>query len=131
MEKELLCIVCPTGCRINARQENGEITIVGNQCKRGADFAQAELTNPMRTLTTTVRTVFPGVPVLPVRTAGEIPKGAVPAALSQLAKYMVQSRLACGEVIIEDLAGTGCPVIATSNILADIDIAIDQLPALR
>ncbi len=53
---ELLCIVCPTGCRLAAvREEDGNISVSGNRCARGKAFAVAELTCPMRTLTTTVR----------------------------------------------------------------------------
>ncbi len=119
MKKELLCIVCPTGCRISAEISGGEITAEGNSCPRGLDFARAELTNPMRSLTTTVRTVFPGVPSLPVRTKGEIPKGKISEALAQLAAVCVDKKICCGETVLLDLAGTGCEVIATSNVLAE------------
>lgn len=32
-------------------------TVAGNSCKRGVDYGIAEATNPVRTLTTTVRVV--------------------------------------------------------------------------
>ena len=74
------CIVCPNSCRLDARLEAGPegVIVRGNRCKRGEAFAQAELTNPVRTLTTTVCTVFPWAPVLPVRTDAEIPKDKIP-----------------------------------------------------
>ena len=67
---ELVCIVCPRGCRINV--ENGVVS--GNGCKRGEAFALSEMTCPMRTVCSTVATTFEDYPVLPVRTNGEIPK---------------------------------------------------------
>lgn len=118
----LLCIVCPTGCRIQAvRNPDGSFAISGSGCKRGMQFAMDEMTHPMRSLTTTVRTAFEGVPVLPVRTDGEIPKEKVPDAMRELSRVVVGTRLACGDVVLQDVAGCGCRVIATSNILASGD----------
>ncbi|MDL2214068.1 DUF1667 domain-containing protein [Clostridia bacterium OttesenSCG-928-O13] len=121
MKKELLCIVCPTGCRLSAEKTGDAITVTGNSCPRGADFAKAELTCPVRSLTTTVATAFAGAPALPVRTAGEIPKESIPTVLAQLAGVVVEAKLACGDVVAENVAGTGCAVIATSNILRELE----------
>ena len=56
MKKEMICIVCPMGCRMTAEQgEDGEIRVTGNTCKRGERHAKAEFTCPMRRLTTTVK----------------------------------------------------------------------------
>lgn len=119
-EKELLCIVCPTGCRLRAvRQPDGSYSVSGNGCKRGIQFAVDEMTHPMRSLTTTVRTSFKGVPMLPVRTDGEIPKEKVADAMRELSGIVVNERLACGDVVLGDVAGCGCRVIATSNILRE------------
>ncbi|MDR2159904.1 MAG: DUF1667 domain-containing protein [Treponema sp.] len=114
--KELLCIVCPNGCRLRVEESGGGIQVAGNQCKRGIDFARAEITNPTRTLTTTVRTVFPEVPALPVRTAGEIPKGKIGEAMAFLATVVVGEPLRIGAAAAE-LPGMG-RVIVTSNVLA-------------
>ena len=61
---ELVCIVCPRGCRIKI--ENGIVS--GNGCKRGEAFAVSETTCPMRSVCSTVATTFADYPVLPVRT---------------------------------------------------------------
>ena len=71
---ELTCIVCPRGCTLRIEERDGRFTVTGNACKRGEQFATAEMTCPTRTLCTTVRTVFPEVPVISVRTSAEIPK---------------------------------------------------------
>jgi len=115
--KELYCITCPTGCRLAVSQQDEEYTVEGNGCNRGADFAVAEMRNPMRSLTTTVRTSFPGVPVLPVRTDGEIPKGLISEAMSLLSKVIVRHEVDCGDTVLENIAGSGVRVIATSDIL--------------
>lgn len=115
--KELYCITCPTGCRLAVAQQGNEFIVEGNGCKRGIDFAKTEMTDPMRSLTTTVRTSFPDVPVLPVRTDGEIPKGKIMDAMRELGSVLLDRPLGCGDTVIEDIAGCGVRVIATSDAL--------------
>lgn len=115
--KELYCITCPTGCKLSVSDTSGEFVVEGNECKRGVDFAKAEMTKPTRSLTTTVRTSLPGVPVLPVRTDGEIPKEKIMEAMRVLNNVIVSSELDCGDTVLENVAGCGVRVIATSDIL--------------
>lgn len=120
--REMICIVCPNGCRLTVTETPGgpgEITVSGNQCKRGVDFARAEITNPTRTLTSTVRTSFPGVPVLPVRTAGEIPKGKIRETMNFLNTLTINRSLGIGEAAAKNVLGLGIDVIVTSNILRE------------
>ena len=73
--RELTCIVCPVGCRLRAVLEDGQVVSVeGNTCKRGAQYALDELCAPKRTVTTTVRVVGGFLPLVPVRTAAPVPK---------------------------------------------------------
>jgi CxxC motif-containing protein len=119
--KTILCIVCPNGCRLSAEKsaEGESYVISGNKCKRGIDFAIAEITNPMRTLTTTIRTSFPAFPVLPVRTAGEIPKGKIRDVMNCINAITVSRPLGIGEIVAENICGLGIDVIATSDILKE------------
>ena len=115
MEKELVCIVCPNSCRLRAQwqQEGGPVTVTGNVCPRGEAFARAELTHPMRSLTTTVRAAGGDLPVLPVRTDGEILKEQVFAAMAALGKVTARPPLRCGDMVCENLLGLGVNVVAT------------------
>ncbi|MCL1814013.1 MAG: DUF1667 domain-containing protein [Treponema sp.] len=117
--KSILCIVCPNGCRLSVEKNTEGLVVAGNQCKRGVDFAVAEITNPTRTLTTTVRTSFPGVPVLPVRTAGEIPKGKIRDLMNHINGIIINRPVGIGETVAENILGLGVNVIATSNILRE------------
>lgn len=115
-ENDLICIVCPNGCNIHSvTDEEGNIEMTGNKCPRGESFVRTELTAPMRTVTTTIHTEIPDMPFLPVRTDGEIPKSAVPAALEQLSKITLKEKVSCGDIILRDLAGCGVAVIATAD----------------
>ena len=117
--KEILCIVCPNGCRLKVEEGEGRLVVSGNQCSRGIEFAEAEIKHPTRTLTTTVRTSCPGVPVLPVRTAGEIPKGKIREAMRLINTITIDRPLGIGEAVAENILGLGVNVIATSNILRE------------
>ncbi len=120
--QELTCIVCPNGCRISVEFKDGDYVFSGNKCVRGIEFARAELTAPTRSVTTTVKTAFSGMPVLPVRTNGEIPKKMIPVLIHALASVVVTQPVGIGETVIEDVLGTGCDVIATSDILKPADM---------
>ena len=73
-ERNMTCIVCPLGCGINVTMNEGKIIkIEGNGCPRGAKYAESECTNPVRTLTTTIK--CDDGRVLPVKTKKPIPKG--------------------------------------------------------
>ena len=125
--KQLTCIVCPIGCRISVdkqnMQSNQEIqddqdcrfVFSGNRCDRGADFAAKEMTAPTRSLATTVRTVFPEMPVLSVRTNGEIRKEKIPEIIRELAQVIITKKIGIGEIVVADIAGTDCDIIATST----------------
>lgn len=119
---ELTCIVCPNGCRISAELKDGDYVFSGNKCARGIEFARAELTAPMRSVTTTVKTVFAEMPALPVRTNGEIPKKLIPALIHTLASVVVTQPVGIGETVARDVLGTGCDVIATSDLLKTRDM---------
>ncbi len=53
-KRTLTCIGCPLGCTVEVTTENGQIlSVTGNTCKRGEDYARKEVTNPTRIVTTT------------------------------------------------------------------------------
>lgn len=117
IEKTLTCIVCPNGCKLQGVvNADGEITVSGNLCARGVAFWKTEITAPVRSLTTTVKTTFPDFPYLPVRTDGEIPKDKISAAIAVLRQTVISHNAACGDVLIENILDTGINIIATTDL---------------
>lgn len=112
---ELVCIVCPNGCRMTAERSDKGIVVVGNKCKRGEAFAVSELTDPARSVTTSVRTTVSGYPVVSVKTDGEIPKSKIFALMDLCGNITVDKPLPIGTVLAEDLFGTGVNLITTTN----------------
>ena len=111
---ELICITCPTGCLLQVERAGDAITVTGNECKRGEAFAKAELTRPMRTLCSTVRTAR--AVMLPVRTDRDIPKEKISEVMRLIAKIIVDKPTACGEIICGLAPVCEGNIIATSNI---------------
>ncbi len=115
MEKELVCIVCPIGCRLKITGENGNIEVTGNQCKRGISYARDEITNPTRMICSTVR-IRGGIhKVLPVKTDKAIPEKYKFEVIRLINKIELTSPVRMGDVIIADVFGTGVNIVATRN----------------
>ncbi|MDR2571769.1 MAG: DUF1667 domain-containing protein [Oscillospiraceae bacterium] len=124
--KKLYCITCPEGCHLTVTGSDDDMVIEGNKCDNGLNFANAEMTAPTRTLTTTVRTNFPGVPVISVRTDGEIPKDMLMEAMAVLSEIVIEEELSCGDVLLEDIAETGVSVIVTSSALMQLGAELEN-----
>lgn len=113
----LTCIRCPMGCELTATiSNNGIITVKGNACIRGEQYAKKELMSPVRVLTTTVRIIGGTQAMIPVRTKGEIPKEKIMEGIKQLKQIQVKAPIQIGEVIVENLADSGIAVIATKTV---------------
>ena len=124
--KNLYCITCPAGCYLTVIGTGFDMVIDGNKCDKGKEFAKHEMSNPSRTLTTTVRTKFPGVPVISVRTAGEIPRDRMMAAMRALSEVVVETELGVGDTVLEDVAKTGISVIVTSSALMKLGAELEN-----
>ena len=117
MEKRnLTCIGCPMGCALLVEMNGKEIvSVTGNTCKKGAEYAVKEVTDPTRIVTTTVRVKNGSMPVVSVKTAQDIPKGKIFECVKALKGITVEAPVHIGDVILKDVAGTGVDIIATKN----------------
>ncbi len=116
MKYELTCINCPMGCRITADYDGQEVTnIQGFTCARGKAYAQTEITDPTRMVTALVGVAGTHVP-LSVKTQRPIRKPLIFDALQAIRGTTVTSPVHIGDVVIENVCGSGVNVIATENI---------------
>lgn len=115
--KSLICIVCPVGCPITVRLDGKKIeSILGNKCRRGREYAESECTNPVRTVTSTVKVLNGELPVAPVKTDKPIPKHLILDCMREINKCTVNAPVQIGEPIIRNILGTEANIIATGNI---------------
>ena len=114
--KELVCITCPNSCRMMVEQK---WIASGNRCPRGQKFAEDEMTCPKRTFSTTVRTAWKDVPVLPVRISQEIPKENIFDVMEVINRTTVRQSIGRDDVLIPNVLGLGADVIVTSDCLKE------------
>lgn len=111
---ELTCIVCPMGCTLTVTQNDGGeiLSVEGNTCPRGVPYAKNELLHPVRTLTTTVKTV--SGKLLPVKTDKPIPKESLFAAMERVNGITAPDKVRIGDVLLADLFGAN--LVATAEL---------------
>ena len=110
--KELVCIVCPKGCRLQVDEEHG-YAVSGNRCPRGAAYGRNELLHPTRVLTSTVCIQGGLHRRLPVKTTAPIPKELIFQAMESLNGVRLTAPVHLGQVVIHDLLRTGVDVVST------------------
>jgi len=115
--KEITCILCPSGCRINVSYEGAVVKLCeGAGCKRGVEYASTELISPKRTLTTTVRVTGGADSVVPVRTTLPVPREKIFSCISALAGVDAAAPIHFGEIIIKNILNTGADVVAVWDV---------------
>jgi len=116
-KKELICIGCPMGCPLTVTMDEGSVAgVTGNTCPRGKAYAEKEVTNPTRIVTSTVKVEGGDRPLIPVKTKEDIPKGKIFACMKEINGIVAKAPVAAGDVLLEDAAGTGVPIIATKAV---------------
>ena len=113
MVKELTCIICPRGCRLTIDENNN---VAGNTCPRGKDYAISEMTNPVRTITSSVRVVNREDTLVSVKTSGPIPKGKIMEVMAEINKIAVKAPIKIGDIAKKDILGLGVDIVVTKNI---------------
>ena len=115
MEKKITCIICPRGCAMTAKVKNGNVTVTGHTCPKGEEYAVNECTNPVRTVTATVRVSNRQDTMVSVKTETPVPKGEMQAVMAQLRSVTATAPIAIGDVLLENVAGSR--IVATKEIL--------------
>lgn len=117
MKKEIICTVCPRGCRIMADGDGDKVlTAEGYSCKRGLEYASTEYAYPVRILTTTVKLSGVQNDLLPVRSSKPLPKEKLFECMEIIRKTVAQTPIKCYDVIIANICGCGVDIVATKSI---------------
>lgn len=117
---EKICISCPIGCHLRIEwtvDAPNVYAISGNGCKRGIEYGENEMRQPMRMATTTVRIIGGKVDRLPVKTSAPIPKASVEPLCRFLDGLELHAPIALGDVIVKNIFNSGADVIACRSVL--------------
>ena len=112
---KMICINCPKGCEMDVTVDGAKVSVVGNSCPKGEEYAKAEVTNPTRMVTGLVKVAGTRRP-LPVKTRTAIPKGKIAEVTNLLANTTVLPPKRIGDVVVENVCDTGVDVVATANL---------------
>lgn len=117
--KDITCIRCPMGCALEVSVKSAPmglevLKVAGNQCARGARYGAEEATHPMRTVTACV--CVPGaLEPVSAKTAAAVDRDRVREVARAIAALEVSLPVHAGDVLVEDIAGTGVSVVATKD----------------
>ena len=118
MIKNLTCIECPKGCALTVNIENNAVVSVrGNKCPKGREYAFTEIENPRRILTSVVKARGLSLKMLPVKTDSPIPKGLILPAMEEIKKIRVNKAFRVGDIVVKNLLNLGVNLVATRDAL--------------
>ena len=115
MERKMICIICPRGCSLTADVTADGVTVTGNACPKGAEYAVNECTNPVRTVTATVRVANRENTMVSVKTETPVAKGRMLEVMEMLRSISVNAPLAIGDEVLPDVCGSR--IVVTKDVL--------------
>ena len=114
--RELTCIGCPMGCHLTVQMDKVEvISVSGNSCKIGDNYARNEVIHPMRIVTSSVPVNGSNHARVSVKTAGDVPKSAIFDVMAEIKKAQATPPVKIGDIVIKNVANTGVDIVATKD----------------
>ncbi len=115
MKRNLICIICPRGCSLTADVTENGVTVTGNACPKGQEYAVNECINPVRTVTATVRVSNRYNTMASVKTVTPVAKDKMMDVMAVLRQTQIQAPAKIGDVILTDVCGSD--IVITKDVL--------------
>lgn len=119
-KRDLICVICPNGCQLEADIEEKPSTRVlevrGNLCEKGIPWAEQEITNPMRTIASSILVDGGDMPLVSVRTDAPVPLKSIHPVMDAIKSLRAKPPVRIGDIMIHHPAGTDCNIIATRHV---------------
>ena len=122
MQREFTCIVCPNGCLITAdyeKKEDGSLlvkSIEGQTCRRGEEYVRQELTDPRRTIATSVAVRGGEMPLASVRLTAPKTKKEIFRVMEAVRGITLEAPVKEGTVILSSVLGCDADLIVTRTV---------------
>ena len=114
MNRQLTCIICPRGCALEATVQDGQVTVTGNACQRGQEYAVNECLHPVRTVTSIIKIANRENTMVSVKTEKPVAKESMADVVAALRKLSVGAPVSIGDVLAENICGSR--IVATKEI---------------
>ena len=99
---------------MTAEIKEGSVEVTGNSCPKGKEYAINECTNPVRTVTATVRVSNRYNTMASVKTAIPVSKSKMMDVMAVLRNTQVQAPVKIGDVIARDVCGAD--IVVTKDV---------------
>lgn len=116
MKRTMTCIVCPKGCRLQAEITEGELSVTGNECRQGEKHAYQELTEPKRSIATSVRVIGGEYPLVSVKLSTPIPKDKIFDVMDVVKDCTCKAPVFEKDILKRNVLGLGVDLVATKDI---------------
>ncbi len=116
-ERTVTCIMCPLGCEVKVELEDDQIiSIKGYACENGREYAEQEISSPTRTVMSVVKCVDGNFPTVSVKTSEPVKKANIDEVMSSMSEIEVKAPVDVGDIIVEDVCGSGVDIVATRKV---------------
>ncbi|MCD6363637.1 MAG: DUF1667 domain-containing protein [Synergistetes bacterium] len=118
-EREMICILCPNGCNLLVRYEEGNpdsMEVENAICPKGKEYAKNEIFFPKRTIASSILVEGGELPLVSVKVDRPIPKDKIFDVMKEIKKACVKAPIKVGDILIENVAGTGANIVATKTV---------------
>lgn len=118
MVRHFTCIMCPMGCDLTAETEEntGNILVTGNTCPKGREYAVQELTDPRRSIASSVLVEGGELPLVSVRLDRPIPKGRIFDVMQVIQQQRLAAPVQAGQIVVKNVLGLQSNLIATKTV---------------
>ena len=116
--RKVVCVLCPLGCKIKIEldEEGNILSVSGNRCPRGKKYAEDEIKDPKRVVTTSVKVLNGKLPLASVKTDGPIPKKYIFELMKILKDVKVKAPVSIGDVVVRNIFKTNVNVVITRSV---------------
>lgn len=115
MIQEVICTCCPRGCHLKVSIDT-EYNVAGNHCPKGTEYGINEVTQPKRTVTSTVAASGGNLARLPVRTDQPIDKKRVMDVMALIQSTFVKPPVRRGDIILRNLLDSDVNLISCRDL---------------
>ena len=117
MTRTYTCILCPNGCDITVEHKGAEFrSCTGNLCPNGEKYVRQELSDPRRTIASSVAVENGELPLVSVRLTAPVPRDRIFDVMALIRTLRVEAPVRAGTVLAADILGLGSDLIATRNV---------------
>lgn len=115
MTRVYTCILCPNSCEITVEYEGKTVlNTQGNKCDKGCEYVTQELTDPKRTVTSSVLVTGGVRPLASVRLTAPISRDLIFPLMEKLQTISLPAPVKPGQLVLKNVFDTDADLVVTS-----------------